>query len=954
MRIDKPMRLTVALFFFNIACTEVLTLDGQDSGLNTDTDKGAEHNTEVERDSNQDPGDVQNTDENKTTDNDTDDQATDNDTDNQITDSDTDNQATDSDTDNQATDSDTDNQATDSDTDNNYDSDDDTDDNESDNADSESETGFGKPIIEFGTGDIVFDISPIVSPKKDLPPLEGKTLNYTPAHASEQLPDASEGIQRLEEVAEFFRYYGNEEELASALRNKGVVRQTNGFRSHIMYKHVQTLNNYPDMSVFIASDVLLNTFHIFFDNLLLAMEKDSLRGDLLALVTSLKNKAAVLYNSFPEGKTKDAALDVVAYFQVAHTLLDPDGEMIREVSEVVSQEIELIMKHSGPAPSPIFNRLKYSKGFCSVDYCFEDHLNCMICSDESALPCAEGLETLACPERHSEDYSQYNPRGHYTYSEELSQYFRAMMWLGRMTFFNRSPQSTRGSIITLDSIKSAKAEIGDKTENTINIWRRILRIIGTCVGGMDDLTIDEIDNAVSPILGSDFELSKLDDDDLIKEVQLEVSKLRDPAILSGILSASAEVGAATKGFRLLGQSFLPDSYALGQLVFRNVGASSQKARWVDAVGLCNSSGYNISLAADPSTLSYEETVCVCDKAFYEGRMSKQMGNLAESEEWFDVCRGMPSGLDVASVFGHSGAKEKSFAKWGDYAHYKEQVNSLSNEIDNFDIVQWGSSIAWSWLYALKGLLADVDEGAPAFMRTESWSDKTLETGLTSWSEMRHDTVLYAKQSYTDGDTDGDADIDTGDEIYLDFDYIEPQPDAYSRLAAAASRLKAIAVTEGVLSENGNNVDYYLNQFIELLESASEISIKELQGETLSNADVQWIKNLGFRIEHLANSFLNGIGVTDPDMTLDSERLSTRIITDVHTFSSKEAVLQVGSGYLANIAVLHRHPSGQWGVAVGPVYSYREFEHPMADRLTDEKWQEMLESEIEYGLPDWLR
>ena len=32
------------------------------------------------------------------------------------------------------------------------------------------------------------------------------------------------------------------------------------------------------------------------------------------------------------------------------------------------------------------------------------------------------------------DFSQFEPRGHYTNTEQLKRYFRAMMWLGRIDF----------------------------------------------------------------------------------------------------------------------------------------------------------------------------------------------------------------------------------------------------------------------------------------------------------------------------------------------------------------------------------------------------------------------------------------------------------------------------------------------------------------------------------------
>ena len=56
------------------------------------------------------------------------------------------------------------------------------------------------------------------------------------------------------------------------------------------------------------------------------------------------------------------------------------------------------------------------------------------------------------------------------------------------------------------------------------------------------------------------------------------------------------------------------------------------------------------------------------------------------------------------------------------------------------------------------------------MRTEAWQRKQLQTQLASWAELRHDTVLYAKQSYTAGVK---CEYPTG--------YVEPYPETYARI-----------------------------------------------------------------------------------------------------------------------------------------------------------------------------
>ncbi|GAH96290.1 unnamed protein product, partial [marine sediment metagenome] len=63
--------------------------------------------------------------------------------------------------------------------------------------------------------------------------------------------------------------------------------------------------------------------------------------------------------------------------------------------------------------------------------------------------------------------------------------------------------------------------------------------------------------------------------------------------------------------------------------------------------------------------------------------------------------------------------------------------------------EWKQNLYWRWLYALLPLLEEnKDVDLPCFIQSPAWVDKELQTVLGSWTELRHDTILYAKQSYT--------------------------------------------------------------------------------------------------------------------------------------------------------------------------------------------------------------
>jgi len=58
------------------------------------------------------------------------------------------------------------------------------------------------------------------------------------------------------------------------------------------------------------------------------------------------------------------------------------------------------------------------------------------------------------------------------------------------------------------------------------------------------------------------------------------------------------------------------------------------------------------------------------------------------------------------------------------------------------------------------------------------------------------------------------------------------------------------------------------------------------------------------------------------------------------------------GYVRLMVVAYKVPDGRVLVGAGPVMSYYEFKHPMADRLTDEAWRELLESDPPED-PEWV-
>jgi len=248
---------------------------------------------------------------------------------------------------------------------------------------------------------------------------------------------------------------------------------------------------------------------------------------------------------------------------------------------------------------------------------------------------------------------------------------------------------------------------------------------------------------------------------------------------------------------------------------------------------------------------------------------------------------------------------------------------------------WAQNLYWNWLYSLMPLLFVKDAGYPPFMQKTAWEDKELATSLGSWAELRHDTILYAKQSSSWESTPYQPPTLKG--------YVEPNPHLYARLAALARFMVTGFNNRGIL------LDSFQKRLIDLeflLLNLKSISEKELTNEVLSEEEYVLIHKFGQIIETI---------ITFPSEEVSQFENETDdqmpIIADVHTDALNGLVLEEGVGYPFDIFVIVPIED-MLKVARGAVFSYYEFSQPISDRLTDEAWQEMLKSDNPVKLPVW--
>jgi len=506
---------------------------------------------------------------------------------------------------------------------------------------------------------------------------------------------------------------------------------------------------------------------------------------------------------------------------------------------------------------------------------------------------------------YEEDYSQYVPRGHYTQSEQLKRYFKTLMWYGRMAMLLKGAENwgvvgealisvydakiqTMQAVLLADSLQ--KVQAGQRTG--LHLWQRIYAITAFYVGLADDLTPMEYLAAVEEVFGQEFVPAEMLDEEDFFALKVQLSLLRSPKIFGGTGNPWVvppitdqtlnEVLEKTKGMRFMGQRFVPDSYMFQQLVF-------------------------------PQVLDYTGT----DQPFTLGFTGVRLA------------RCYPRGLDVMAMLGSTQAK-KILTVLGDtdYVNYDKQFNMLKAQFDQFDVSDWNQNLYWGWLYSLVALVQPAPAGYPNFMRTEVWETKQLNAALASWTELRHDTILYAKQSYTPREL-GVPNISG---------YVEPVPEFYARLLALTQMTREGLSNFDALSTTAEQRLVSLEQILSRL---IELANKELTGQPLSEADQWYIVDI---VESLERTV---IGVND-------QGASTALVADVHTHSFEQKVVEEGTGYVDLIFVACQNAYGDIFLAAGPVLSYYEFKHPMSDRLTDEAWRQILASPDRPARPKWYQ
>jgi len=637
----------------------------------------------------------------------------------------------------------------------------------------------------------------------------------------------------------------------------------NGFGEalHDIYKN--------DLPLFLSTDAVLHALHMSYDAILMDLEVAVLRPKLLKVLDVFYRNFGTLVAKYQQNPALQQALtDVDLYVTIAKSLLDEQKLNSQFTNQKEVDAIWDAIQQEKYKEMPLFS---------------------------------ERNRRL--------DFSQFTVRGHYTQQiwdgqqmTRLDNYFKAMMWLGRMDFFLTPPpvnpweepwsreeirRMNLGAVLLNELVENS----GAKTE-----LNHIDEMITFMVGESDNITPSDLS-----LIITEKNIQSAEDllNDIIYDLYyaaLTASPENGQKILSSILLVdpfSTEPSELPVSFRLMGQRFIVDSYVFSNVVF--------------------------------------------DRIVYN-----------EKKIW----RPLPDPLDAMFVLGNDDALPLLKEEVDQY-YYGSQLSALRYLVDSYGNEFWNQSLYNVWLNAIRLLNPDENQTElPFFMQTTAWHQEKLNTQLASWAQLRHDNLLYAKQSYTGGTA-----------CSFPHSFIEPYPEFYTQIGAFAE--KALDYfSQFTASTNPyepfGRISMYFPKLKEIMDKLTVLSQKELDGILFDADEQDFLKRMLFQDGMSGAPPFSG---WYPDLyyIIDDAAKVDYVIADVHTQPTDYSgavvgrVLHVGVGKVNLGVFLANSPSDEFRpmAFVGPVMSYYEQITENFDRLTDERWSEMVKDNRIPERPDWI-
>jgi hypothetical protein len=290
-------------------------------------------------------------------------------------------------------------------------------------------------------------------------------------------------------------------------------------------------------------------------------------------------------------------------------------------------------------------------------------------------------------------------------------------------------------------------------------------------------------------------------------------------------------------------------------------------------------------------------------------------------------RNLPSPYDAMDVLGSGAAHDitTELSRSNNWPAYKSKLEILRKDFNGRDDKK--STFYDSWLEVVRTLFAPW-KCAQRFCQVPEWGYKCLNTGLATWTELKHVALLYGEQSGAEAGEGGGLEAPPYDPPEPK-GYVEPAPELFAALGETLGQLLANCRNNGFVNDEYTEK---ISTLQTLCTKADAVAEEEVQGAPVSRGDYLWIKSLVYQF---GRELLWPRGL----YAAESSKIRMALVADVATDYASNSILEVATGAPQRLWVAVKDAFGGTRITVGYVYSWYEFTD--SKRWTDEEWQQII-------------
>ena len=636
----------------------------------------------------------------------------------------------------------------------------------------------------------------------------------------------------------------------------------------------------PANSILITNDLLLHSFHKLFDNTLKYYEQTISRDTIKDLSQDLFDKFSNLAKNETDPDLKETYNFLAAYWSVPAAILVDKDKLSTEpyFDEKKWEWNDWAIKDDEELRNIIRENAKqYIEKLDSADQeLMSGVLEQIFTANKTIIDpfLSSYSPDFVAINQIMQDYTQFTPRSHYTDNAELKTYFMAMKWLMREKFYFGDDKLVDAALVMVNNISY---------EDTAKLWE-LSDKIKKLIGWDDDLTLESLTNWMKKNGINSVETIK----NITEEQRDELFKLVPQKIQSTAYSTdeamsigSDEAKDMTAGFVFFGEKFTLDSY-----IFDLMTAGSAEEEY--------------------AYMPNKQTALIVPDVLENNSDAAQIVDL-----W------MQPRIAAWDVL-----EDSDFTQYSSYNEVKQNaVEKLKEELDETTVLD---TIYHKWIDMIGYLINEAEENAPYFKLDPVYRLKNLVTYMGSYTELKHDTLLYVKQNYAEMWWWGEG----GCSIEVDPPllpapkwYIEADIDVLNKLIELNNETKAD------FSKLDNSVLASFVAFDEFLNKMKSILEQQMKNEVISDDDFEYMRTAFDKLSQITFPFWDAV---------TQKEMRAALIADIFTSEGWNPLYEA-VGRPAVMLVMIDDANGK-RIAWGPIFTHYEFYD--SDDVVDAKWSRL--------------